>query len=33
VIPGWDALKVKLDAAPGLLFDRELSGVLIYRVP
>ena len=33
VIPGWAALKPKLDAAPGLLFDRELSGVLIYRVP
>lgn len=33
VIPGWAALKAKLDAAPGLLFDRELSGVLIYRVP
>jgi hypothetical protein len=32
VIPGWAALKAKLDAAPGLLFDRELSGVLIYRV-
>jgi hypothetical protein len=34
VIAGWAALKPKLDAAaPGLLFDRELSGVLLYRLP
>jgi hypothetical protein len=33
LIPGWEALKPKLDAAPGLLFDRELSGVLLYRLP
>jgi hypothetical protein len=31
-IPGWDALKVRLDAAPGLVFDRDLAGVLIYRI-
>jgi hypothetical protein len=34
LIPGWATLKPKLDtSAPGLLFDRELSGVLIYRIP
>jgi hypothetical protein len=33
LIPGWAALKTKLDAARGLLLDRELSGVLLYRVP
>ncbi len=32
-IPDWAAYKQKVDAAPGLKFDREIDGVQVYVLP
>jgi hypothetical protein len=31
-IPDWAAYRQKVDAAPGLAFDREIEGVVVYLV-
>ncbi|MCX6546033.1 MAG: hypothetical protein NTV05_16680 [Acidobacteria bacterium] len=32
IIGGWATLKQKVDAQPGLSFDREIDGVLVYLI-